>query len=120
MRSRLLSPGRLLAAGLGLLVLVFLILYLTPSSDYIFLPDRAHPVEPLVRVAGHAPKPYPGGVYYVDIFERKATLLEQLFPHIREGGELVPSQAIQAPGQSDAQRQQADLREMSISQRPKL
>jgi Lon-like protease len=113
---RLLSPGRLLAAGIGLLGLVFLILWLTPSSEYIFLPDRAQPVEPLVRVAGHQPTPGPGGIYYVDIRVRKATLLEQLFPQARDSGELVPAQAVQSPGQSETQRHQADLRQMSRSQ----
>jgi PDZ domain-containing protein len=113
---RLLSPGRLLAAGIALLAIVFLILWLTPSSQYIFLPDRAHPVSPLVTVAGHQGKPGQGDIYYVDIRLRKATLLERLFPQARDGGELVPAAAIQAPGQSDSQRQQADLREMSRSQ----
>lgn len=113
---RLLSPGRLLAAGIALLGLVFLILWLTPSSEYIFLPDRARPVEPLVKVAGHHPKPGAGGIYYVDIRLRKATLLEKLFPQARDGGELVPARYIQAPGQSDKQRHQADLRQMSLSQ----
>jgi PDZ domain-containing protein len=114
--SRLLSPGRLLAAGVALLAVVFLVLWLTPSSEYIFLPDRAHAVDPLVTVAGHNPKPGPGGIYYVDIRLRKATLLERLFSSARDGGELVPPAAIQSPGQSDSQREQADLREMSRSQ----
>ncbi|HEY2936549.1 MAG TPA: S16 family serine protease [Gaiellaceae bacterium] len=113
---RLLSPGRLLAAGIALLGLVFLVLWLTPSSEYIFLPDRARPVEPLVKIVGHNPKPGPGGIYFVDILVRKATLLERLVPHLHEGGELVPARDLQAPGQNDKQRHQADLRQMSRSQ----
>ena len=55
------SPGRLAGAGLALLVLLGLVLWLTPSNDYIFLPDRAHPVAPLVKVASRPPPPGPGG-----------------------------------------------------------
>jgi len=113
---RLLSPGRLLAAGIALLGIAFLILWLTPSNEYIFLPDRARTVEPLVKIAGHHPRPGPGGIYFVDILVRKATLLERLFPHLHEGGELVPARDLQAPGQNDRQRHQADLRQMSRSQ----
>ena len=113
---RLLSPGRLLAAGIALLGLVFLILWLTPSSEYIFLPDRAQPVEPLVTIVGHPSRPEAGGFYLVDIRLRKASLLEQLFPSFRGDGELVPAGAVQSPGQSETQRHQADLRQMSRSQ----
>ena len=45
---RRLTPARLAAAGLLLLVVVALILWVAPSDSYIFLPDRAHPVAPLV------------------------------------------------------------------------
>src|SRR4029079_4313706 len=41
---RALSPLRLAVAGLVLLVVAFLLLWLLPSNAYIFLPDRAHPV----------------------------------------------------------------------------
>ena len=58
------SPGRLIGAGLGLLVLVGLVLFLTPSNDYIFLPDPAHPVAPYVRVAGHKPPAGPASKFY--------------------------------------------------------
>jgi PDZ domain-containing protein len=113
---RTLSPGRLLGAGAALLVVVFLILWLTPSSEYIFLPDRAHPVAPLVTIAGKQAAHDLGGIYFVDIVERKATLLERLFPHLHEGGQLVPAGDLNSPGQSDAERIQADRRQMSRSQ----
>ncbi len=113
---RALTPGRLVGAGLALLVVVFLVLWLTPSNDYLFLPDRARPVEPLVTIAGRRPPAGPGGIYFVDILVRKATLFERLFPQIHEGAQLVPATAVQAPGQSDTARRQADLREMSRSQ----
>jgi PDZ domain-containing protein len=113
---RLASPGRLVVAGLALLVVVGLILWLTPSSDYVFLPDRARPVAPLVKVDSRRPPKEPGGIYFVDIRIRHATLFEQLFSRLPEGGQLVPARAVNAPGQNDTQRRQADLRQMSFSQ----
>jgi PDZ domain-containing protein len=112
---RALSPLWLALSGLGLLVVAFLVLWLVPSNTYIFLPDRAHPVDPLVRVqGGHKPKD--GGIYFVDIFVRKASLIERLWPGIHEGAELVPRSAVLAPGVSETQRVAADQREMTRSQ----
>jgi PDZ domain-containing protein len=107
------------AAGaiVGLLVVAGIVLYLVPSNDYLLLPDRAHPVAPLVRVQGAHPAKGPGGIYFVDVFERRASLFESLFPFIRSGATLVPAQLIVPPGSSDQQARQADLQEMSISQR---
>ena len=49
------TPGRLLALGVVLFA-VALTLYVVPSNEYIFLPDKAHPVAPLVTVqGGHDP-----------------------------------------------------------------
>lgn len=112
---RILSPLWLALSGLGLLVVVFLALWLIPSNTYIFLPDRAHAVDPLVRVqGGHEQRG--GGIYFVDIFVRKASLIERLWPGIHEGAELVPKSAVLAPGVSDKQRVAADQREMTRSQ----
>ena len=91
MRRRL-TPFRLAGAGLALLAAAALLLWLVPSDSYIFLPDRAHPVDPLVQVQG-GKKPKGGGIYFVDIFVRKASLLERLWPGIHEGAELVPQSA---------------------------
>ena len=49
---RTLSPARVAGALAGLLVAAGIALYLIPSSDYLLLPDRAHPVAPLVHVQG--------------------------------------------------------------------
>jgi Lon-like protease len=113
---RALSPLRLALAGLGLLVVAVLALWLVPSNTYIFLPDRAHAVDPLVTVqGGHRPTDG-GGIYFVDIFVRKATLIERLWPGIHEGAQLVPQSAVLPPGTNEKQRVQADQREMSRSQ----
>jgi PDZ domain-containing protein len=108
----------LLAAGGAVAIMgVFALLLVLPSGSYIFLPDRAHPVAPLVSVkGGHDPKG-PGGIYFVDVFVRKASLLEKLLPAVRANGARVhPASDVRAPGVSDAARRQADLRDMTRSQ----
>ena len=94
---RALSPLWLALSGLSLLVVAFVVLWLVPSNDYIFLPDRAHAVDPLVHVQGGHPSKT-GGIYFVDIFVRKASLIERLWPGIHEGAQLVPKSALLAPG----------------------
>ena len=113
---RTLSPLRLALAGAGLLAFAFLLLWLLPSNEYIFLPDRAHPVGPLVVVQGGHPPKDGGDVYFVDIFVRKATLIERLWPGIHECAQLVPASDVLPKGISDSQRVQADRREMTHSQ----
>ena len=80
---RVFTPFRIAGALVGLVVAAGVVLYLLPSNDYLLLPDVAHPVAPLVRVqGGHNPRG-PGGIYFVDVFERRASMLESLFPFIR-------------------------------------
>jgi PDZ domain-containing protein len=108
--------GWLLVAGLSLL-LVTAVLYVWPSDRYIFLPDVAHPVAPLVTVpASLASEPDRGGIYFVDVIVRKASLLERLVPGIRDGADLVPASHVNPPGADDAERRRLDLQEMSRSQ----
>ena len=111
-----LTPARLAAAGLLLLAVVALVLWLAPSDSYVFLPDRAHPVAPLVSVPGGRSPRDGGGIYYVDVFVRKASWLERLFPSIREGATIVPASVVQAPGVSEKAQHTEDLRAMSRSQ----
>ncbi|MDQ3822154.1 MAG: PDZ domain-containing protein, partial [Actinomycetota bacterium] len=112
---RRVTPARLATAGLVLLVAVAAILWVTPSSSYIFLPDEAHPVDPLVTVEGGRPQKDGGGIYFVDVFVRKATLLERMFPSLHDGSTVVPASAVRPPGVSDSARRKADLRAMSRS-----
>jgi len=115
--KRLLSPAKLAGALAGLFVVALVVLYLVPSNDYVLLPDTAHPVAPLVKVQGGREPTGPGGIYFVDVFERRASMLEKLFPWIRSGSTLVPASEIVPPGVSDSQQRQADLEEMSTSQK---
>ena len=112
--SRLVTSGRLMALGLVLLA-VALGSIVIPSNDYIFLPDPAHPVAPLVTVPG-GHDPTTGGIYYVDIVVRKAKLLEKLFGGLHEGADLYPASAINPPGVDESQRRRIDLQDMQHSQ----
>ena len=105
----LLAGGLVLAAVVGLL-------YLIPSDEYIFLPDKAQPLAPYVTVKGEHADRDGGGIYYVAVEVKKASLLEKLFPGLREGSTLVPAEAVVAPGQSDRQHQRQELRAMAQSQ----
>jgi Lon-like protease len=111
---RAVTPSRLLIAGLTL-VAVVLALMVLPSNEYVFLPDPAHPVAPLVTVkGGHDPER--GGVYFVDVIVKKASLLERLFGGLHEGADLYPAGAINPPGVNDAQRRRLDVEDMQRSQ----
>jgi PDZ domain-containing protein len=112
-----LTPLRLAGGLVGLVVTAGIVLYLVPSNDYLLLPDTAHPVAPLVEVKGGKDPTGPGGIYFVDVFERRASMFESLFPWLHDGATLVPAKLIVPPGVSDKAVRQADLREMSISQR---
>jgi PDZ domain-containing protein len=115
--TKLATPGRLAAAGLILLALVAGVLLLAPASGtYIFLPDRARPVEPLIQVEGARARTDPGGIYFVDVIVRRATWMERLFPSIREGSTLVSAETLNPTGISDDARRRGNLREMTRSQ----
>ncbi|HSK15118.1 MAG TPA: S16 family serine protease [Gaiellaceae bacterium] len=113
------SPRRILGtvAGLvGLVAVVGLVLTLVPSDHYLVLPDRARPADPLVAVPGEDGDAGEDGIYMVDVTIGRASLLERLFPEIREGASLVPAHVINPTGVSDRQRRRASLQAMSRSQ----
>ena len=111
---RLFSSTTAFIAGLVLIAVVGALLIL-PSNDYIFLPDEAHPVAPLVTVAG-GHDPTSGGIYYVDIIVRKAKLVERLFGGLHDGADLYPASEVNPPGGGEAQRRQIDVQDMQNSQ----
>jgi len=97
------------------LLAVVLALALIPSQQYIFLPDRAHAVAPLVDVPGGR-APASGSVYFVDVIVRKATLLERIFGGLHHGADLYPASAVEPPGVNNRARQRIDLQDMHRSQ----
>jgi Lon-like protease len=112
---RLFTPVRLA-------ILAFLVfglaayLFVAPSDDFIFLPDRARPLAPLVEVEGERSSSDGGGIYFVTVDVRRATRLEEIFPGLQEGATVVPEAAVQPPGISDQARRRVELREMERSQ----
>jgi Lon-like protease len=113
---RRLTPLKALGILAGLLLVAAGALWLAPSDDYILLPDPAHPVAPLVRVEGGKEPKGPGRLYFVDVFQRRASELESLFPWIHRGATLVPAKLLIPPGVSDEAARAADLRAMRLSQ----
>jgi PDZ domain-containing protein len=112
--SRLFSPARLAVAGLIVAAAAFAV-WVFPTDSYIFLPNEAHPVAPLVEVKG-GKDPKDGGIYFVDVLVRKATLLERVWPGSREGATVVPADQVKPPGVSDSERRREELQEMKMSQ----
>jgi len=114
---RYVTPWRILAAIALLFVVTILILLRIPSDQYILLPDIAHPVAPLVKVAGARTPSNAGAIYFLDVIERHASELEALFPWIHPDGTLVPAGDILPPCSTAAQADQAQLQAMAFPQR---
>ena len=93
-------------------------LWLIQSGSFLLLPDRAQPVGPLVHVQGGKTPSGPGGIYFVDVLEQRASLLDELIPGVlHDGATLVPVQKILPPGMNDKSQRRADLQQMRMSQR---
>jgi PDZ domain-containing protein len=108
------SPGRLAASGLFLLAAAAFVLWLAPARGYdIRLVDPAHPADPLVTVPGEKRNHALGPVYFVDVREREARLLERLFPFARADG----SSLVKAPPIPSAVEQQIGVQDMQQSQK---
>ena len=109
------SPARLAVAGLVLLAAAALVLWLSPASGYdIQLVDPAHPVDPLVTVQGEKANHPPSPIYFVDVREREARLLERLLPFTRpSGSSVVPA----PPGISSTVEAQIGQQDMTESQK---
>ena len=115
--GRLLSPLRLASAGLIVLVATLVILVTRDSNQYLEIPDNAHPLAELVQVQGAKPDEDGGGIYYVDILLKPASLLESYVKYVRpEGSDLIDRTQIVQPGISDQQRFKLDLATMKVSQ----
>jgi PDZ domain-containing protein len=109
------SPARLAVAGLVLLGAAALVLWLAPAHGYdIQLVDPAHRVDPLVTVQGEKANHPPSPIYFVDVREREARLLERLLPFTRpSGSSVVPA----PPGISSTVEQQIGRQDMTESQK---
>jgi PDZ domain-containing protein len=114
---RSLTLPRAIGAGIVLAAIALTVLYLIPSNDYyVFLPDRAHALQPIVSVSGEHPADPRGGVYFVDVRFRKAHLLEDLLGRpLARNGTLVPAGQVTG-GASEKQQEHIDSTEMEQSQ----
>ncbi|MBA3381155.1 MAG: PDZ domain-containing protein [Actinobacteria bacterium] len=107
--------GILVALGLVGLAAAFT-LWILPAEEFIFTPGNAKPLAERVTVEGARPVKE-GDVYYVDVFVRRTTRLEDLLPFLRpEGSTVVPEQAILPSGTSEAERDRQTAAEMSRSE----
>ena len=107
--------GILVALGLIGLAAAFT-LWILPAEEFIFTPGNAKPLAERVTVEGARPKEE-GDVYYVDVFVRRTTRLEDLLPFLRpEGSTVVPEQALLPAGTSETERDRQTAAEMSRSE----
>ena len=104
-------------SGAVLLAAVVFLAATLPASDYLFVPNSAHPVAAKVEVEGKTDPGGPGGIYYVDVTVRKVRWLERILPFLRpDGASLVPAQAVTAPGETFRERVAEARVEMSRSE----
>jgi Lon-like protease len=107
--------GLLVALGLAGLAAA-LLLWALPADDFVFEPGTAKPLADRVQVEGGRPNTR-GGVYYVDVFVRRTSRLEDLFPSLLpEGSEVVPEHEILPPGTSEADRDRQTAADMQRSE----
>jgi Lon-like protease len=107
---------RYVAIPLVAIVLGVAALWSVPTDDFIFTPDRAKPLDERVRVEGAKPAGK-GEVYYVDVFVRRTTLLEQLLPFTRpDGATVVPEERLLPPGVSEEERDRQNAVAMQQSE----
>ena len=111
-----LPTRRLVLTAALLLAVALAFLWLYPSSFYLYVPNEAQPLAEHVEVEGAEPADGEGGIYYVDVTIRKATLLERLLSATRpDGSTLLPEHAVVPPGSSFRERAQAGREQMARS-----
>ena len=106
-----------IAVALGVVGLVTAFtLWILPAEEFIFTPHEAKPLAERIQVEGSHPRE-DGGVYYVDVFVRRTTRLEDLFPFLRpEGSTVVPEEAILPSGTSEDERDRQTAAQMNRSE----
>lgn len=92
--------------------------WIFPSRDYLYVPNIASPLAARVEVEGEKPAARSqGGIYYVDVAERRATWAERLLPFLwPDGASLVPREQVVPPGSTFDDRRKDGLREMARSE----
>src|ERR671937_156832 len=114
---RALTPFRLAVAGILVIVVAALLVVTTTnagSGELLLVPDRAHPLAGLVKVPRAKNADSRGGIYYVDVLERKASFFDRIFPP--KGATVIRQSELTPPGVSEQQRINADRLDMRLSQ----
>jgi Lon-like protease len=116
--AKFLSPVRLLAAAAIVAVAVVAFLLVHRTDEFLEVPDEAHPLAGLVSVPGGNKQPKAeGGIYYVDVLIKRASLLESLVPAFRpDGSNIIQREQLVQPGISDQERIKLELADMKLSQ----
>jgi PDZ domain-containing protein len=88
------SQGRralLIAIGVAIVIGGGAYLVGHPSDEYVLLPDHPHPAAAIVTVKGETPAGDPNGpgIYYLDIFVHRATILASWLVPLESDAELV-------------------------------
>jgi Lon-like protease len=107
--------GILVALGLAGLAAA-LVLWALPAEEFVFEPGNAKPLADRVEVEGARPAE-PGDVFYVDVFVRRTTRLEDLFPTLLpDGSDVVPEDELLPPGTTEADRDRQTAADMQRSE----
>jgi PDZ domain-containing protein len=117
-RSRAWRIGTRAAFAILLAAIVSgVILWRYPSDTYLLLPDKPHPAAAVVTVPHPRVDNDGGGIYFLDVIQRKASVLEDMFHSIVDSGaSFLPASEVQPPGTTESQAQQFELQEMATSQ----
>jgi Lon-like protease len=117
MLRRWFSPARLASVGVVLLAAVVVALLTQQSDKYLEVPDPAHPLAGLVQIPGAKPSRDAGGIYYVDVIVKRASLLQAWLGVFRpEGADLIPQQAFVPCGISYSEQLKLESETMKVSQ----
>jgi Lon-like protease len=105
------------AVALGLIGLATaFVLWILPADEFIFTPGDPKPLEDKVTVEGGRAADE-GAVYYVDVFVRRTSRLEEIFEFLRpEGSTVVPEQQLLPPGTTEEERDRQTAAQMQRSE----
>jgi Lon-like protease len=107
--------GILVALGVAGLAAT-LLLWALPAEEFVFEPGSAKPLDDRVEVEGARPVGA-GDVYYVDVFVRRTSRLEDLFPMLLpDGADVVPEEELLPPGTTEADRDRQTSADMQRSE----
>jgi PDZ domain-containing protein len=101
----------------GAVGLVVAVLFAIPARDFLFIPHKASPLGGYIQVQGAKPPAGKGDIYFVDVYIRRTSLLEQWLPFTRpDGATLVPERDFLPQGTSEAEQASQSEEEIQRSE----